>query len=172
MIKLTVQTFWFISLIMIFFKQDVSGGAVLEEEVMTEDSLSNDEYECASPDDISLPPLAETPESIAVQSDIEESFCFSSHSLHINQYSQQCHTLPEHSGTASVPGAVQHTESSNTERCSTPPTCLHSSARSELEHITLFFLLVYRHIVKSSKVMYCRSTCSHAVSTKQLLSRD
>ncbi|CAK6974038.1 coiled-coil domain-containing protein 141 [Scomber scombrus] len=115
--------------------QDVSGGGLLEvelqhEEVMTEDSLSNDEYECASPDDISLPPLAETPESIAVQSDIEENFCFSSHSIHINQYSHQCHTLPEHSDTASVSGAVkQQRESSNTERCPTPRTCLHSHSR-------------------------------------------
>lgn len=44
-------------------------------EVPSEDSLSSDGYECASPDDISLPPLAETPESIVVQWDVEEGFC-------------------------------------------------------------------------------------------------
>ncbi|XP_067458887.1 coiled-coil domain-containing protein 141 isoform X2 [Thunnus thynnus] len=114
--------------------QDVSEVELQHEEVMTEDSLSNDEYECASPDDISLPPLAETPESIAVQSDVEESFCFSSHSIHINQHSHQYHTMPEHSVTGNVTGAVrQQRESSETERCPTPPTCLHSSARFRTE---------------------------------------
>lgn len=47
------------------------------QDVTAEDSLSSDEYDCASPDDISLPSLAETPEPIAVQSDLEESHCFS-----------------------------------------------------------------------------------------------
>ncbi|XP_028291406.1 coiled-coil domain-containing protein 141 isoform X2 [Gouania willdenowi] len=42
------------------------------------DGLTDDEYECVSPDDISLPPLAETPESYLVHSDQEEGFCFSS----------------------------------------------------------------------------------------------
>lgn len=40
--------------------------------VMSDDRLSNGE--CTSPDDISLPPLAETPESNVVQSDVEEGF--------------------------------------------------------------------------------------------------
>ncbi|XP_028447150.1 formin-like protein 7 [Perca flavescens] len=100
-------------------KMDASAGGLLEaelqqHEVMTEDSLSNDEYDCASPDDISLPPLAETPESYWVQSDVEEGFCFSSHSIHINQYSQQS----EHSGSGA---ARQQRESSLTESCPTPP---------------------------------------------------
>lgn len=112
---------------MIFFTQDVSGlseAELQQDEVMTEDSLSNDEYDCTSPDDISLPPLAETPESNAVQSDVEESFCFSSHSTHVNQYQ----TLPEHS----VTGAL--TVRQQTETCPTPPTCLHS--RSDFRFIT------------------------------------
>ncbi|KAI9534579.1 hypothetical protein NQZ68_012812, partial [Dissostichus eleginoides] len=74
------------------FGKDASRGSLSEAElhdVMMEDSLSNDEYDCASPDDISLPPLAETPESIMVQSDVEEGYCFSSHSVHTNQYSRQ-----------------------------------------------------------------------------------
>lgn len=63
-------------------------------ELLTEESLSNDEYECTSPDDISLPPLSETPESNIVQSenDLDDGYCVSSHSLRINQYSHQSHT--------------------------------------------------------------------------------
>ncbi|XP_035532529.1 uncharacterized protein ccdc141 [Morone saxatilis] len=113
--------------------QDASAGGLSEaelqeQEVLTEDSLSNDEYDCASPDDISLPPLAETPESNMMQSDVEESFCFSSHSVHINQYSHQCRAQSDHSGTST--GAVrQQRESRQTESCPTPPTSLHSSTR-------------------------------------------
>ncbi|XP_068592421.1 coiled-coil domain-containing protein 141 isoform X2 [Cebidichthys violaceus] len=109
--------------------QDASAGHLSEaqlqqQEEMSDDSLSNDEYDCASPDDISLPPLAETPESITVQSDVEESFCFSSHSVHINQ--------SEHSGTGTATGAArQQRESSRTESCPTPPNGRHSSTRAE-----------------------------------------
>uniref|UniRef100_A0A8C8F5S8 Ig-like domain-containing protein n=1 Tax=Oncorhynchus tshawytscha TaxID=74940 RepID=A0A8C8F5S8_ONCTS len=65
--------------------------------LMTEDSLSNDEYECTSPDDISLPPLSETPESNIVLSENDldlDGFCLSSqsHTIHINQYSHQLHS--------------------------------------------------------------------------------
>ncbi|KAI5106818.1 coiled-coil domain-containing protein 141 [Silurus meridionalis] len=61
---------------------------------LSEDSLSNDEYECTSPDDISLPPLSETPESNLVQSenDLDDGYCMSSHSLHTSHYSQQSHS--------------------------------------------------------------------------------
>lgn len=105
-----------------------------QQEVMTEDSLSNDEYECASPDDISLPSLAETPESSVVQSDNEEGFCLSSNSIHINQYNQQYHAQSEHSGTGAATGAVRRPrESSQTEGYPTPPTSLHCSTRSVLE---------------------------------------
>ncbi|KAI4792718.1 hypothetical protein KUCAC02_033201, partial [Chaenocephalus aceratus] len=55
------------------FGKDASRGSLSEAElhdVMMEDSLSNDEYDCASPDDMSLPPLAETPESIMIQSEL------------------------------------------------------------------------------------------------------
>ncbi|XP_012689485.2 coiled-coil domain-containing protein 141 isoform X2 [Clupea harengus] len=65
------------------------------EGAVSEGSLSNDEYECPSPDDISLPPLSETPESNLVQSenDLEDGYCFSAHSLHINnQLSHQSHS--------------------------------------------------------------------------------
>ncbi|KAM9346895.1 uncharacterized protein ccdc141 [Symphorus nematophorus] len=109
--------------------QDASAGGLTEaelqqQEAMTEDYLSNDEYDCVSPDDISLPPLAETPESNIFQSDIEEGFCFSSHSVHISQYSHHS----EHSGTGT--GAVrQQRASSRTESCPTPPTSRHSSTR-------------------------------------------
>ncbi|TMS06282.1 Titin [Larimichthys crocea] len=99
-----------------------------EVELMTEDSLSNDEYECVSPDDISLPPLAETPESFMVQSDVEEGFCFSSHSVHISQYSHQYRAQSDHSGTGSA-AVRQQRESSQTESCPTPPTSHHGSTR-------------------------------------------
>lgn len=58
---------------------------------LTEESFSNDEYECTSPDDISLPPLSETPESNIIQSenDLDDGYCVSSHSHRINQYSHQ-----------------------------------------------------------------------------------
>ncbi|XP_052004102.1 LOW QUALITY PROTEIN: coiled-coil domain-containing protein 141-like [Xyrauchen texanus] len=61
---------------------------------LTEESLSNDEYECTSPDDISLPPLSETPESNILQSenDLDDGYCASSHSLHVNQHSHQSHS--------------------------------------------------------------------------------
>ncbi|XP_048050442.1 coiled-coil domain-containing protein 141 isoform X2 [Megalobrama amblycephala] len=62
---------------------------------LTEESLSNDEYECTSPDDISLPPLSETPESNIIQSenDLDDGYCVSSHSHCINQFSHQSHSL-------------------------------------------------------------------------------
>nr|XP_046223730.1 coiled-coil domain-containing protein 141-like isoform X4 [Oncorhynchus gorbuscha] len=65
--------------------------------LMIEESLSNDEYECTSPDDISLPPLSETPESNIVLSENDldlDGFCLSSqsHTIHINQYSHQLHS--------------------------------------------------------------------------------
>ncbi|XP_069388735.1 coiled-coil domain-containing protein 141 isoform X3 [Paralichthys olivaceus] len=96
---------------------DLSEVELHQQEVLTEDSLSNDEYECASPDDISLPPLAETPESGLVQSDFEEGFCFSSRSAHVNQHSHQAQS--GQSGT----GAVQQQRgSSQTEGYAPPPT--------------------------------------------------
>ncbi|MGH0128838.1 UNVERIFIED_CONTAM: hypothetical protein FKN15_052895 [Acipenser sinensis] len=62
-----------------------------QNELLTDETLSIDEYECASPDDISLPPLSETPESNILHSetDLEDGFCLSSHSLHVNTSSQQ-----------------------------------------------------------------------------------
>ncbi|XP_041663032.1 uncharacterized protein ccdc141 [Cheilinus undulatus] len=114
-------------------QQDASAGGLSEtelqqQEVMLEDYLSNDEYECVSPDDISLPPLAETPESIMVQSDAEEGVCFSSHSVHINQCSHQYHAPSEHWGNSSAGGAVS---------CSTPPPSLPSSTRFRSESSSL-----------------------------------
>ncbi|XP_010878421.2 coiled-coil domain-containing protein 141 isoform X2 [Esox lucius] len=90
-----------------FLSQDTSGllpmtgslteGNLQQHNLMTEESLSNDEYECTSPDDISLPPLSETPESNIVQSEHDmdlDGFCLSSqsHTIHVNQYSHQIHS--------------------------------------------------------------------------------
>ncbi|KAJ8255366.1 hypothetical protein GJAV_G00204060 [Gymnothorax javanicus] len=84
------------------FSQDMSDaplppgdiGRLAEGELFIEESLSYDEYECASPDDISLPPLSETPESNIIQSetDFDERLCSSSHCQHVNQNSQQSHS--------------------------------------------------------------------------------
>ncbi|XP_062258140.1 trichohyalin isoform X2 [Platichthys flesus] len=106
---------------------DLSEVELHQQEVMTEDSLSNDEYECVSPDDISLPPLADTPESGLVQSDFEEGFCFSSHSSHINQHSLHHQAQSEQSGVVR-----QQRGSSQTEGYPPPPTN-HSNPRLRSE---------------------------------------
>lgn len=101
---------------------------------MTEDFLSSDEYECASPDDISLPPLAETPESNVVQSDLEEGHCFSSRSAHSNQHNHQSHSHLENIGN----GALQEQRAlSQAKCCPTPPSGLQSSTRSVRRQVTL-----------------------------------
>ncbi|KAG9477406.1 hypothetical protein GDO78_002675 [Eleutherodactylus coqui] len=65
----------------------------LQPELLAEEAVSGDEYECISPDDISLPPLAETPESNLPQSETEqdEQPCYSSRSTHVSSYSMQMH---------------------------------------------------------------------------------
>ncbi|KAM9305704.1 coiled-coil domain-containing protein 141 [Gastrophryne carolinensis] len=71
------------------------GGVTADAELLGEEAASGDEYECISPDDISLPPLAETPESNLPQSENEqdEQPCYSSHSMrHISSYSLQMQT--------------------------------------------------------------------------------
>lgn len=63
----------------------------LQTEFLAEEIPSGDEYECISPDDISLPPLSETPESNLLHSEteLEEQCCCSSPSLHVSSYSSQ-----------------------------------------------------------------------------------
>ncbi|KAM6259278.1 coiled-coil domain-containing protein 141 [Spheniscus humboldti] len=63
----------------------------LQTEFLAKEIPSGDEYECISPDDISLPPLSETPESNLLHSEteLEEQRCCSSHSLHVSSYSLQ-----------------------------------------------------------------------------------
>ncbi|XP_025072314.1 coiled-coil domain-containing protein 141 isoform X7 [Alligator sinensis] len=63
----------------------------LQTELLAEEMPSGDEYECISPDDISLPPLSETPESNLLHSEteLEDQSCCSSHSLHVSSYSLQ-----------------------------------------------------------------------------------
>ncbi|KAM6421116.1 coiled-coil domain-containing protein 141 [Rhynochetos jubatus] len=63
----------------------------LQTELLAEEIPSGDEYECISPDDISLPPLSETPESnlLLSETELEEQCCCSSHSLHVSSYSLQ-----------------------------------------------------------------------------------
>ncbi|XP_026074738.1 coiled-coil domain-containing protein 141-like [Carassius auratus] len=96
---------------------------------LTEESLSNDEYECTSPDDISLPPLSETPESNIIQSenDLDDGYCVSSHSLHINQYSHQSHS--QHGDT--LHQRQREWMSSQTESYPSPTTGLGARFRAE-----------------------------------------
>ncbi|XP_010187027.1 PREDICTED: coiled-coil domain-containing protein 141 [Mesitornis unicolor] len=63
----------------------------LQNEFLAEEVPSGDEYECISPDDISLPPLSETPESNLLHSEteLEEQCCCSAHSLHVSSCSLQ-----------------------------------------------------------------------------------
>ncbi|XP_051479890.1 coiled-coil domain-containing protein 141 [Apus apus] len=63
----------------------------LQTEFLAEEIASGDEYECISPDDISLPPLSETPESnfLHSETELEEQRCCSSPSLHVSSYSLQ-----------------------------------------------------------------------------------
>ncbi|KAK2905561.1 hypothetical protein Q8A73_009504 [Channa argus] len=110
-------------------EESVAGWTEVElqqQEEMTEDSLSNNEYESPSPDDISLPPLADTPESSMVQSDIEEGICFSSQSIHSSQY----HAQLEHSETDIVKGVVQQ-QTRQKKNGPSPPTSFQSNTRSE-----------------------------------------
>ncbi|XP_069637666.1 coiled-coil domain-containing protein 141 isoform X3 [Haliaeetus albicilla] len=63
----------------------------LQTEFLAEEIPSGDEYECISPDDISLPPLSETPESNLLHSEteLEDQCSCSSHSLHVSSYNLQ-----------------------------------------------------------------------------------
>lgn len=94
------------------------------QDVTAEGSLSSDEYDCASPDDISLPPLAETPESIAVQSDLEESHCFSPCGI---DSKQQSHHHPQDTGNE--PGR-QHGALSQAKCCRAAASGPETSTRS------------------------------------------
>ncbi|XP_043846717.1 coiled-coil domain-containing protein 141 [Dromiciops gliroides] len=59
--------------------------------LLSEDGPSGDEYDCASPDDISLPPLPGSPESNLLQSEVEfeESPMQNPQSLHVSSYNLQ-----------------------------------------------------------------------------------
>ncbi|XP_067843753.1 coiled-coil domain-containing protein 141 isoform X2 [Heptranchias perlo] len=65
--------------------------ADLQNELSVDETLSVEEYECMSPDDISLPPLPETPESNILHSEteVDKMSRLSSHSLHAGSYSGQ-----------------------------------------------------------------------------------
>ncbi|XP_055727116.1 coiled-coil domain-containing protein 141-like isoform X2 [Salvelinus fontinalis] len=107
-------------------------GNLQRHNLMTEESLSNDEYECTSPDDISLPPLSETPESNIVLSENDldlDGFCLSSqsHTIHINQYSHQFHsTHNDYSNSQSQQRIREQTVS-----CPSPTVGLNTKFRAE-----------------------------------------
>ncbi|XP_032879745.1 coiled-coil domain-containing protein 141 isoform X2 [Amblyraja radiata] len=63
----------------------------LQNELSADEMLSVEEYECMSPDDISLPPLPDTPESIFMYSEteVDKTSNLSFHSPHARPYSGQ-----------------------------------------------------------------------------------
>ncbi|XP_010009389.1 PREDICTED: coiled-coil domain-containing protein 141 [Nestor notabilis] len=80
----------------------------LQTEFLAEEIPSGDEYECISPDDISLPPLSETPESNLLHSEteLEEQCCCSSHNLHVSSYSLQMQKTASIKKVMEVPGIL------------------------------------------------------------------
>ncbi|XP_041700614.2 coiled-coil domain-containing protein 141 isoform X1 [Coregonus clupeaformis] len=107
-------------------------GNLQRHNLMTEESLSNDEYECTSPDDISLPPLSETPESNIVLSENDmdlDGFCLSSqsHTIHINQYSHQFHSTHNNENNSQSQQRIRE----QTESCPSPTGGLNIKFREE-----------------------------------------
>uniref|UniRef100_A0A8C7SFJ8 Coiled-coil domain containing 141 n=1 Tax=Oncorhynchus mykiss TaxID=8022 RepID=A0A8C7SFJ8_ONCMY len=124
------------------FSQDVSPllppagglteGNLQRHNLMTEESLSNDEYECTSPDDISLPPLSETPESNIVLSENDldlDGFCLSSqsHTIHINQYSHQLRSTRNNENNSQSQQRIRE----QTESCHSPTFGLNTKFREK-----------------------------------------
>nr|XP_061826507.1 uncharacterized protein LOC133613136 [Nerophis lumbriciformis] len=106
-----------------------------QQDVVSESFLSSDdEYECGSFDDISLPSLAETPESIIFQDDVEEHCCLSSHSTQNKSNNQnECKNQPERQETGLATGeAQQHKESTETDTFFSALAGLHSDTREIL----------------------------------------
>ncbi|XP_061735570.1 coiled-coil domain-containing protein 141 isoform X3 [Nerophis ophidion] len=112
-----------------------------QQDVVSESFLSSDEYECGSFDDISLPSLAETPECIIFQDDVEEHCCLSSHSTQNKSNNQkECKNQPERQETGLATGeAQQHKESTETDIYFSALAGLHSDTREILmsSHLSL-----------------------------------
>lgn len=109
-----------------------------ERDGIAEDSLSSNEYDCASPDDISLPPLAGTPESMVIQSDVEESHCFTPHGI---DSKQQSNSHPQDAGIDS--GQWQGT-SSQAKCCPAAASGPQTSTRSVFKF--LIFILTHENL--------------------------
>ncbi|XP_066497305.1 coiled-coil domain-containing protein 141 [Hoplias malabaricus] len=104
------------------FSQSVPLEGDFQQDHLTEESFSNDEYECTSPDDISLPPLSETPESNMVLSENDldlDGYCVSSNSTNLNQFS---HTESYPSPTAGAVSRFRAESSSFIQSPLTVPT--------------------------------------------------
>lgn len=86
--------------------------------LLPEDMLSGEEYECVSPDDISLPPLPGSPESPLAPSDMEvEEPVSSSLSLHIGSYAVQAGTSsPGNAQESVLPPPVAFADACNDKR--------------------------------------------------------
>ncbi|XP_042300797.1 coiled-coil domain-containing protein 141 isoform X1 [Sceloporus undulatus] len=122
-------------------KEDSFQPELLAEEMPSGD----DEYECISPDDISLPPLSETPESNLLHSetDLEEPPCCSSRSLHVSSYSVQMQInagskrmadgsdLLTSAAYGDVPGHRKECMSDELDRFSSSTISYHSKCKAE-----------------------------------------
>lgn len=106
-----------------------------EQDEIAEDTLSNDEYDCASPDDISLPPLAGTPESMVIQSDVEESHCFSPRGIDSKQQNNS------HSQDTGNDSGQRQGASSQAKCCSAAANDPQTSTRSGFR----FLILILTH---------------------------
>ncbi|XP_008053534.1 coiled-coil domain-containing protein 141 [Carlito syrichta] len=86
--------------------------------LLPEDMLSGEEYECASPDDISLPPLPGSPESPLVPSDMEvEEPSSSPLNLHIRSHGVQARTSsPGEAQESVLPPPVAFADACNDKR--------------------------------------------------------
>lgn len=106
-----------------------------EHDEIAEESLSSDEYDCASPDDISLPPLAGTPESMVIHSDVEESHCFSPRGI---DSKQQSNSHPQDTGNDS---GQRQGASSQTKSCPAAASGPQIGTRSGFR----FFIFILTH---------------------------
>ncbi|XP_027628913.1 coiled-coil domain-containing protein 141 isoform X3 [Tupaia chinensis] len=85
--------------------------------LLPEDTLPEEEYDCVSPDDISLPPLPGSPESLLAPSDAEVDPPSSSLSLHISSYEMQTVTsCPEEAQESVFPPPVAFADACNDKR--------------------------------------------------------
>ncbi|XP_003406016.2 coiled-coil domain-containing protein 141 [Loxodonta africana] len=101
--------------------------------LLPEERLSGEEYECVSPDDISLPPLPGSPESLLVPSDMEMEEPPSSTSLSLYLSSSRMQTETNSPGEAQEPVLP-------------PPVAFADACRDKRETFSSHFQRPYPHL--------------------------